>query len=272
MKKIYKVLVAIIIFVILVVSITFILIRVVNNQDIKEEKESFESNRIKNTTLTYYNDPIKYESKNEKIKGKIDKINPNGALISITNNYYFSENSGKYLGKNSLDEYNLLNIYLTEDTHILNYIDSSEVKFEDIAISDILIYEGNIEYINSNERRISDGNIFILKNTDLQKLTMEQYKDVSEFKDIKIVYEYETSDLQNVKFLYGKLNVKTYKGEQFVTFVKMQISDDTIVENGNTNDTADIILKNNFETTTQNKSSDGDRENNIHEIKKISYK
>lgn len=272
MKKIYKILIAIVIFMVLAVLLTFILVKAIHNQYQKEEKQSLELKNIKNNTLQYNNDPIKYESKNEKIKGRIDKLKLNGAIISITNNYYFSENSGKYLGNNRLDEYNLLNIHLTENTHVLDYMDSSEVKFEDIGISDILIYEGNIEHITGNERRISDGNIFILKNTDLQRLTMEQYKDVSEFKDVKIVCEYEPSDLPNTKFLYGKLNVKTFKDDQFVAFFKMQISYNTIVEMGNTNDYADIILKENFEITTQNKSKDSDRENNIHEIKKIAYK
>ena len=101
---------------------------------------------------------------------------------------------------------------------------------------------------------------------------MEQYKGVTELKNVNIVYEYNSSDLSIIKFLYGKLKVKSFKDDEFIAFFKMQISDNTIVEDGSTNKYADIVLKDNFEITTQNKSKDSDRENNIHEIKKITYK
>ena len=272
MKKIYKILIAIVVFMVLLVSLTFILVRVIHNQYLEEETKIQESPKVQDSTLQYNNDPIKYESKNEKIKGRIDKLKLNGAVISITNNYYFGENSGRYLESNSLDEYNLLNIHLTENTHILNYMDSSEMKFEDVKIGDILVYEGNIEYMEKNERRISEGNILVLKSADLKKMKMEQYKGVTELKNVNIVYEYNSSDLSIIKFLYGKLNVKSYKGDEFVVFFKMQISDDTIVEDGSTNKYADIILKNNLENTVVNKDKDSDREKDIHEIKKITYK
>ena len=272
MKKIYKILIAIVVFMVLLVSLTFILVRVIHNQYLEEETKIQESQKVQDSTLQYNNDPIKYESKNEKIKGRIDKLKLNGAVISITNNYYFGENSGIYLESNSLDEYNLLNIHLTENTHILNYMDSSEIKFEDVKIGDILVYEGTIEYIEKNDRRISEGNILVLKSADLEKMKMEQYKGVTELKNVNIVYEYNSSDLSIIKFLYGKLKVKSFKDDEFIAFFKMQISDNTIVEDGSTNKYADIVLKDNFEITTQNKSKDSDKENNIHEIKKITYK
>ena len=272
MKKIYKILIAIVVFMVLVVSLTFILVRIMHNHYFKEETQSLESQKVQDSTLQYNNDPIRYEAKNEKIKGKIDKIQFNGAIISITNNYYFGENSGVFLEANRLDEYNMLNIHLTENTHILNYMDSSEIKFEDVKIGDILVYEGTIEYIEKNDRRISEGNILVLKSTDLEKMKMEQYEGVTELKDVNIVYEYNSSDSPNTKILYGKLKVKSFKDDEFIAFFKMQISDNTIVEDGSTNKYADIVLKDNFEITTQNKSKDSDRENNIHEIKKITYK
>ena len=166
----------------------------------------------------------------------------------------------------------MLNIHLTPNTHILNYMDSSEIKFEDVKIGDILVYEGTIEYIEKNDRRISEGNILVLKSADLEKMKMEQYKGVTELKNVNIVYEYNSSDLSIIKFLYGKLKVKSFKDDEFIAFFKMQISDNTIVEDGSTNKYADIVLKDNFEITTQNKSKDSDKENNIHEIKKITYK
>lgn len=272
MKKMYKVLIAVIVFIVLVVSLTFILVELIHNQYLEEEMQNLESKKVQDSTLQYNNDPIKYESKNEKIKGRIDKVQLNSAVISITNNYYFGESSGKFLETNSLNEYNMLTVHLMEKTHILNYMDSSEMKFEDIKIGDILVYEGDIEYIEKNDRRISEGNILILKSTDLEKMTMEQYRGVTELKGVNIVYEYNSSDLLNTKFLYGKLNVKSFKDDEFISFFKMQISDDTIVENGSTNKYADIVLKDNFEITTQNKSKDSDGENNIHEVKQITYK
>ena len=272
MKKIYKILIAIVVFMVLVVSLTFIIVRIMHNHYLEEETQSLESQKVQDSTLQYNNDPIRYEAKNEKIKGKIDKIQLNGAIISITNNYYFGENSGVFLEANRLDEYNMLNIHLTENTHILNYMDSSEIKFEDVKIGDILVYEGTIEYIEKNDRRISEGNIIVLKSADLEKMKMEQYKGVTELKNVNIVYEYNSSDLSIIKFLYGKLKVKSFKDDEFIAFFKMQISDNTIVEDGSTNKYADIVLKDNFEITTQNKSKDSDRENNIHEIKKITYK
>ena len=271
-KKIYKILIAIVVFMVLVVSLTFILVRIMHNYYFDEETQSLESQKVQDSTLQYNNDPIRYEAKNEKIKGKIDKIQLNGAIISITNNYYFGENSGVFLEANRLDEYNMLNIHLTPNTHILNYMDSSEIKFEDVKIGDILVYEGTIEYIEKNDRRISEGNILVLKSADLEKMKMEQYKGVTELKNVNIVYEYNSSDLSIIKFLYGKLKVKSFKDDEFIAFFKMQISDNTIVEDGSTNKYADIVLKDNFEITTQNKSKDSDKENNIHEIKKITYK
>ena len=124
MKKIYKILIAIVVFMVLVVSLTFILVRIMHNHYFKEETQSLESQKVQDSTLQYNNDPIRYEAKNEKIKGKIDKIQLNGAIISITNNYYFGENSGVFLEANRLDEYNMLNIHLTENTHILNYMEN----------------------------------------------------------------------------------------------------------------------------------------------------
>ena len=256
----------------LVVSLTFILVRIMHNHYLEEETKIQESPKVQDSTLQYNNDQIKYEAKNEKIKGKIDKIQFNGAIISITNNYFFGESSGVFLEANRLDEYNMLNIHLTENTHILNYMDSSEIKFEDVKIGDILVYEGTIEYIEKNDRRISEGNILVLKSADLEKMKMEQYKGVTELKNVNIVYEYNSSDLSIIKFLYGKLKVKSFKDDEFIAFFKMQISDNTIVEDGSTNKYADIVLKDNFEITTQNKSKDSDKENNIHEIKKITYK
>lgn len=66
----------------------------------------------------------------------------------------------------------------------------------------------------------------------------------------------------------GKLYIKTFTNDEFINFFKMEISNDTIVENDRTKNYADVILKNDFEDTVVNKSKDGDRENNIHEIKK----
>ena len=272
MKKLFKFSTLILIFVVLFILLTFTVIRLLHNSYLEQEQKNIQSTDIKNNTLQYNNDPIQYEFKNEKIKGIVHNTQLNGAIIELTNNYFFSETSGLYKGGNSLDEYNVLNLHLTENTHILNYMDSSEMKFEDIDINDILVYEGNIEYIVDNERRISSGNILILKRTDLNKMTIEQYKGMTELKDVNIVYEYNSSDLPNTTFLYGKLYIETSRNDEFINFFKMEISNDTIVENDRTKNYADVILKNDFEDTIVNKSKDGDRENNIHEIKKITYK
>ena len=272
MKKLFKILIWILIFIILLISLTFALIKLLHNSYLKQEQANLQNINIKNNTLQYNNDPIKYESKNEKIKGIVQNIQLNGAVIRLTNSYFFSETSGLYKETNSLDEYNILGIHLTENTRILNYMDLTEMKFEDIGINDILVYEGNIEYIVDNERRISSGNILILKRTDLNKMTIEQYKGMTELKDVNIVYEYNSSDLPNTTFLYGKLYIETSRNDEFINFFKMEISNDTIVENDSTKNYADVILKNDFEDTIVNKSKDGDRENNIHEIKKITYK
>lgn len=52
----------------LVVALTFILVRVIHNQYLEEETKIQESQKLQDSTLQYNNDPIKYESKNEKIK------------------------------------------------------------------------------------------------------------------------------------------------------------------------------------------------------------
>lgn len=261
-----------ILLIILFIIVTFTFIKLIHYPYSEQKQDDLKLEEIKNSTLKYNDDPIVYETKNEKIKGIVQNIQLNGAVIKLTNSYFFSETSGLYKENNSLDEYNVLNLYLTENTHILNYMDSSEIRFEDIDIGDILIYEGNIEYIVENERRISSGNILILKRTDLNKITMEQYKGITELKDVNIVYEYSSTDLPNTTFLYGKLYIKTFRNDEFINFFKMEISNDTIVENDRSKKYADIILKNNFEDTVENKSKDGDRENNIHEVEKITYK
>ena len=68
-----------------------------------------------------------------------------------------------------------------------------------------------------------------------------------ELKNVNIVYEYNSSDSPNTKILYGKLKVKSFKDDEFISFFKMQILDNTMVEDGNINKYADIVLKDNFE-------------------------
>jgi hypothetical protein len=266
MKKSLKISILLII---LFIILTFTFIKLIHYPYSEQEQNDLKLEEIKNSTLKYNDDPIVYESKSEKVKGIIQNIQLNGAVINLTNSYFFSETLGSYKEGNSLDEYNILNLHLAENTHILNYIDSSEIRFEDIDIGDILIYDGNIEYIAQNERRISSGNILILKRTDLNRITMEQYKGMTELKDVNIVYEYNSSDLPNTTFLYGKLHVK-FRDNEFIDFFKMEISNDTIIENDSSKNYADIILKNNFEDMVVNKT--GDREKNIHEVKQIIYK
>ena len=122
-KKLFKILIWILIFVILLISLTFALIKLLHNSYLKQEQENLQNTNIKNNTLQYNNDPIKYKTKNEKIKGIVQNIQLNGAVIRLTNSYYFNESPGLYKETNSLDEYNILCIHLTENTRILNYMD-----------------------------------------------------------------------------------------------------------------------------------------------------
>ena len=131
MKKSLKISILLII---LFIILTFTFIKLIHYPYSEQEQNDLKLEEIKNSTLKYNDDPIVYESKSEKVKGIIQNIQLNGAVINLTNSYFFSETLGSYKEGNSLDEYNILNLHLAENTHILNYIDSSEIRFEDIDI------------------------------------------------------------------------------------------------------------------------------------------
>lgn len=67
MKKLYKVLIVVMIFAILVVSLTFIFVKFIHNAYLEEEKRNLEAKQVQNNTLQYNNDPIK-KTTNEIVK------------------------------------------------------------------------------------------------------------------------------------------------------------------------------------------------------------
>lgn len=263
MKKILKILSFFTIFIILLILLTLIFIKLIHKYELKQDQEILQTNKIQSNVLQFNTDPIKYEEKNEKIKGIVSDTKLDGAVITITNVYHINysyESTGKYLEKNVLDGYDTLLIHLTENSHILNYMNSSEMTFNDIKNGDILFYEGNTEYMSKSDRRIDNTNIYVLKTDDLIAIAKEQYKGVTEFKNVNIVYEDDSLTSTNVKCLYGKLNVTTMKNDELTYIFSMKTSNNTIIENGTTNKYADITLKEPFES------------NEFLEIKKITYK
>lgn len=85
---------------------------------------------IGNNILKFDDAPIKYEEKYEKAKGIISTIKKDGAIIIISN--IFQLNTNHYLKNNVYEGYDKREILCKENAHFLNYMDSSEMKFEDI--------------------------------------------------------------------------------------------------------------------------------------------
>lgn len=214
--------------------------------------------------LKFDDDPIKYEEKYEKVKGIVSSIRNDGARIITSNVFYLSGN--RYLKNNIFEEYQGREIVCKENASFFNYMDLSEMKFEDIEEGDILFYDGNIEWILKNLRRVdANDNVYILKSNDLHRMAEEYYKGMRELKNVDLVgYADYTDDIEkyHVNYLWGRFKFKTFRGDELPTIFGFKISDDTVIEEGENNKYADIILKNNFEDTI------GD----VREIEKIKYK
>lgn len=216
--------------------------------------------------LKFNDDPIKYDEKNERAKGIVSTVENNGAKIVMRNSFFISSN--KYLKNNCFEGYANRVISCKENAHILNYMDLSEMKFEDIEEGDILIYDGNIECISEYERRIdADDKVLILKPNDLYKMALEQYKGIKEIKNVDIVADTDYIQTYHVKYLWGRFNFKSFRGDELSTIFGFQISDNTLVEKGKDNKYADIILKKNFEEVISSPNY-----GYVRDIEKIKYK
>ncbi len=221
---------------------------------------------IGNNILKFDDDLIKYEEKYENAKGIISTIRKDGARI-ITNNTFFLS-SNMYLKNNTFEGYDEREIFCKENAHFLNYMDLSEMKFEDIEEHDILLYDGNIEWILKRGRRVdANDNVYILKSNDLDKMAEEYYKGMKELKNVDLVGYTEYIEKYHVKYLWGRFKFKTFRGDELSTIFGFQISDDTVVEEGKDDKYADIILKNNFEYTILSPNY-----GYVREIEKIIYK
>lgn len=120
-------------------------------------------------------------------------------------------------------------------------------------------------------RRVdSNDNVYIIKNNDVHKMAKEYYKGMKELKNVDLVgYKEYTDNIEkyHVGYLWGRFKFKTFRGDELSTIFEFQIADDTVVENGENNKFADIILKNNLEDIISSPDY-----GYVGEIEKITYR
>lgn len=216
-----------------------------NSSDISNEKRLEENRFVKGFVLSIYEE----------------------GFFEIYNSYMIDS-----LGRNIVeyDHFASMIPFSPNDVSIVNYYTSEEIEIKEIHRGDLILFNANIVYSTIEEPivTITDNKIFILHQEDLEKLILDKYKGEKVLSNIKIVgtndYNFEGKDY---KYVYAQMKFNTPQNDELVYCFTLQLTDNTIIENGQDSQYADIVLEDNFEKTTESVHY-----NDCRKVNKITYK
>ena len=232
-----------IICVILIILIVLFIIGTKYGEKIGNNMDKANINEVE-TEERLYQSPDNFVEEYTKVKGKYDNNIKGKDYFYISNTVFLNEVGIE------LDGYSEFIVNITPESKILDYNSLENIDFNDIQQNDVIFYNGIVKKAKDSASAIEVGGneIYVLKNSDIQKLAMEKYSGSSTIDNVRISYVDEDH-------IMAQITVDTYKNDVVIYLAYLKLSNDVKVDEYCRNKYANIVMSEPF-----NDFSEGENE------------